>query len=248
MAAWPTGPLGVRPGAGHRGGARPGRTRPARRPGRDHPDRCRRGPPGTFRRARGVASRGPVAGRAAPWRTRSTRSRRTCSIASPSGWTPGAWTCPGPRPDRAPCDPRSSPGAQSGSGRPLPALSAAAADRVVHVVDDASVPGARRDLALGRLARALAALAGDPAGTARPCRQRGRTRRPAPIRGGAVTLPGGGRGSRPSDGRRDRRTGRAGTTNAGGRPVPGPLRSAACNGHLPVESAAFPRIRFRTSR
>jgi magnesium chelatase subunit D len=45
------------------------------------------------------------------------------------------------------------------AGRSLPALSIAAADRVVALVPPGAV-GARRDLALGRLARALAGLAG----------------------------------------------------------------------------------------
>jgi magnesium chelatase subunit D len=103
-------------------------------------------------------------------------------------------------------------------GAALPSLSNAAADRVLSIIAP-GVPGARRYLALGRLARALATLAGDlevlpghvdsAAELAGLLRQRGTAR-----------AWGGNSQNGPED----------------GRAVPGPLRQdGGTNGHLPVE-------------
>ncbi len=109
-------------------------------------------------------------------------------------------------------------------GDPLPGISAAAVNQIVAKVSP-SVPGARRDLALGRLARTLAALAGDPAVLP------GHVDRAAELVG---LRPG--RGWRGTNG-----DGRSGSGNRhdgreAGRATPGPPGPPGVNGHLPVES------------
>jgi magnesium chelatase subunit D len=109
-------------------------------------------------------------------------------------------------------------------GNPLPGISVAAVNRVVAKVSP-SGPGSRRDLALGRLARALAALTGDPAVL------------PGHVDRAAELV-----GLRPSPGRRgtygDSRNGSGNRHDEydDGRAAPGPLGPHGVNGQLPVES------------
>jgi magnesium chelatase subunit D len=115
-------------------------------------------------------------------------------------------------------------------GEPLPALSDAAVDQVVATVAPDN-PGARRELALGRLARALAALEG--AETVLP----GHVTSAAELAG---LRPG--RTRRASAGPRDRRDGLAHREHApeDGRAAPGPVRPGGVTGRLPVETGGNP--------
>ena len=104
-------------------------------------------------------------------------------------------------------------------GAALPSLSNAAVHRVLSIIAP-SVPGARRYLALGRLARALAALAGDlevlPGHVDSAAELTGLLGRR-----GMARARGGGRRNGPEE----------------GRAAPGPLhQDGGTNGHLPVES------------
>jgi len=124
-------------------------------------------------------------------------------------------------------------------GGPVPGISAAAVNRVVATVEP-SVPGARRDLALGRLAWALAALAGDPAVLPGHVDSAAELVGLRPIRGwrgttaaDASSATGLGDSRNGSEARHDERQ--------DGRAVPGPLRPGGANGQLLVESGGVPR-------
>jgi len=103
-------------------------------------------------------------------------------------------------------------------GAALPGVSDAAVDRVMRVIDP-GVPGARRYLALGRLARALAALEGDL--EVRPGHVDGAAELTGLLRRRGMTRAwGGGSQNEPED----------------DRAAPGPLRQdGGTKGHLPVK-------------
>jgi len=156
--------------------------------------------------------------------------RFACRIDAP------IWSLP---PD---LDPALSNAVRDRRGAALPGLSAAAAEQAVTTIAANHVPGIRRELALARVARALAALAGDlevlpahvdpaaeltglevfsrPAGARDLAADRNRSGPPAVAQAEGP----GGRRNGPED---------AWT-------APGPVRPDGENGHLPVVSASDP--------
>ena len=135
-------------------------------------------------------------------------------------------------------DPALSQSVRDRRGGPLAGISAAAVNRVVATVGP-SVPGSRRDLALGRLARALATLAGDPAVLP------GHVDRAAELVGlryvrgrRGTTAADASSADRPADGSNG--SGDRQGQRKDGRAAPGPWRPGGVNGQLPVGSGGVP--------
>jgi magnesium chelatase subunit D len=210
VAAGPPGPL--RPGTRHRGGARPGRARPARHPGRDHPEVDKVSAHLLDRFALRVDAKGlrlpwdPEQDRDLPWDpdpalARIVKDRLAAALPA--------------RPDEA-------------VREPLPGLSREAVRRVLRIVDPGA-PGARRYLALGRLARALTALSGDPEVLPRHVNSAAEL---AGLFAGHGTLRAWGGKHASANG------------SGNGQAEPGPVRSDGNNGHLSVRSGESAESEF----